>query len=105
MNAASLNVRNDLLEICGSAKAKASKARARQIKMGSCQVVRQKVVAPVRVAGLRKNTENKLAKDIGELPSGKAAGFGPAIRGFESYLPSGLKDYTFSLLNCFRYSL
>lgn len=25
---------------------------------------------------------------VGESPSGKAAGFGPAIRGFESFLPS-----------------
>gem|GEM_PF-3680708 len=30
--------------------------------------------------------------NIGESPSGKAAGFGPAIRGFESFLPSQFEN-------------
>ena len=41
---------------------------------------------PVQLANAHRHT--KRGQKVGESPSGKAAGFGPAIRGFESFLPS-----------------
>ena len=35
----------------------------------------------------------KSSFDGGESPSGKAHGFGPCIRGFESLLPSQMKQF------------
>lgn len=32
--------------------------------------------------------------DLGDWPSGKAPGFGPGIRGFESLIPSQLKSHS-----------
>ena len=39
--------------------------------------------------------------DNGEWPSGKAPGFGPGIRGFESLLPS--QDFTRLVQNCYPF--
>ena len=40
---------------------------------------------------VKEEEKSRLIRDFsginGESPSGKAAGFGPATRGFESYLP------------------